>query len=244
MKIGKHNSEDTMVKGNIKAVFFDVDNTLFDQITAWKEGVRLLKEKHPDVFDGVKTEDAIDTFFRLEDRIISRFQQGEPIETLRIARGKEFLRMLNLDENHAEKITESFMHLHPRIDAPIDGAKKVVETLSKKLTLGVITNGDKVTQSEKLETIGVKDRFESLIFSEEVGIRKPDPGIFTHAAKEVGLDPGNCLYVGDSYKADIQGGEKGGMKTCWFRSREQRNPLQDATPDFEIRSLKELLDLV
>jgi putative hydrolase of the HAD superfamily len=84
--------------------------------------------------------------------------------------------------------------------------------------------------------------FECIVLSEELGIRKPDPAIFWHAAELLDVAPGDCLYIGDSYDNDVVGAKRSGMHVCWF------NPAGEAAsgevkPDLEIRTLEEILRL-
>jgi len=67
-----------------------------------------------------------------------------------------------------------------------------------------------------------------LVYSEEVGLRKPDPEIFLHACRRLGVEAGATMYVGDNLATDVQGAAAVGMTTVqalWFRA--------DDTPGIE-----------
>ena len=60
-----------------------------------------------------------------------------------------------------------------------------------------------------------------IVFSEEVGFRKPQPEIFLHALEELGVEPENAMFVGDRLDTDVQGAAQVGMATVqalWFRA--------------------------
>ena len=67
-----------------------------------------------------------------------------------------------------------------------------------------------------------------LVFSEEVGVRKPDAEIFLHACRQLEVEAGATMYVGDNLVTDVQGAADVGMTTVqalWFRA--------DDTPGIE-----------
>jgi len=79
-----------------------------------------------------------------------------------------------------------------------------------------------------VEGFGLAKQFDVIVFSEEVGFRKPQPEIFLHALEQLGVDPENAMFVGDRLDADVQGAAQVGMATVqalWFRA--------DDTPGIE-----------
>jgi HAD superfamily hydrolase (TIGR01509 family) len=79
-----------------------------------------------------------------------------------------------------------------------------------------------------VESFGLTDQFDVIVFSEEVGFRKPQPEIFLHALEQLGVEPENAMFVGDRLDTDVQGAAQVGMATVqalWFRA--------DDTPGIE-----------
>jgi HAD superfamily hydrolase (TIGR01509 family) len=79
-----------------------------------------------------------------------------------------------------------------------------------------------------VEMFGLADLFDVIVFSEEVGFRKPQPEIFLHALAQLGVEPENAMFVGDSLGTDVDGAARVGMATVqalWFRA--------DDTPGIE-----------
>lgn len=75
-----------------------------------------------------------------------------------------------------------------------------------------------------------------------MGSRKPDEDIFLHALEKFGKSGPRFLYVGDSFRSDVRGAKKVGMKTCWLnRSNEKKGG--GPTPILEIDELVELLEI-
>ena len=59
--------------------------------------------------------------------------------------------------------------------------------------------------------------FDSTVFSCSVGISKPDPEIYALAAQELGVEPGDCLFVGDGANDELPGAERAGMRAVQLR---------------------------
>jgi HAD superfamily hydrolase (TIGR01509 family) len=71
------------------------------------------------------------------------------------------------------------------------------------------------------ELYGLAERLDVMIFSEELGIRKPDPEIFLHACRTLDVEPFDTIFVGDNLVSDVQGAANVGMTTVqalWFRA--------------------------
>ena len=81
-----------------------------------------------------------------------------------------------------------------------------------------------------LEDHDLEKYFNTMIFSNEVGIRKPDPEIFHLAADKLGVKPSETVHVGDNLKADVWGAKNAGFKTIFFDSNEGKDGIAEADP--------------
>ncbi len=119
----------------------------------------------------------------------------------------------------------------------------VLEELSAKYKLVLVSNfyGN---ISTVLKDFGIAKYFPEIIESAVVGIRKPDPAIFSLGVKKMGLEPGEVLVIGDSYSKDIVPAEKIGCQVIWLKGKgwtqEEDNQLH---PNI-ISSLDEILGLI
>jgi len=68
------------------------------------------------------------------------------------------------------------------------------------------------------DRLGIGRFFDVRVFSDEVGVRKPEPGIFRAALEELGLSQGRVVHVGDDVDADVAGAKALGMKAVWFNT--------------------------
>ncbi len=228
----------------ISTLFFDVDDTLFDRERAQREVVRLIIQAFPHIFSDVEPNIVVDAFLESDRLAISEFNAGASAEVARIGRSRKFLQLLGLSEDYAPSITTYYVDTFPRINAAVRHAIPLIERLARTFQLGVISNGLPDVQYQKLETLGIRHLFDCIILSEEIGIRKPDPQIFGKATALVSRLPQSCLYIGDTYDTDIVGAKNADMKACWYNPRGEQVPQGEVEPDFEIRSLDELLTVL
>jgi putative hydrolase of the HAD superfamily len=138
-----------------------------------------------------------------------------------------------------------FRHLHP-----FDDVATVLTALRERteLRLGVITEGLRVKQAEKIVRLGVLrwlDR-DAVFISDEVGISKPNRKLFLRACQAVAVRPESVLYVGDHPRNDVAAAHAAGLRTVRFRSPGGKHSGQpdEVSPDYAITSLTELLPIV
>jgi len=153
----------------------------------------------------------------------------------------------NRFQSWAEKLQVSTQTLHNNfvtamadICSPLPGAKELLSSLHGKVKMGIVTNGFTALQEIRLQRTGFSEYFSSLTISEQVGIAKPDKGIFEHALNAMGQpEKRQVLMVGDNPHSDILGGLNAGIDTCWLNSNGQTQP-EDITPHYQVSSLAEL----
>ncbi len=90
---------------------------------------------------------------------------------------------------------------------------------------------------------GLLDFFPVRVYSCNVGFRKPDRKIFRIALKQLGLDPDETMFVGDSIIADIQGANKAGLVSV-LKDPVDYNADSATKPRCRIRNLTEIETLV
>jgi HAD superfamily hydrolase (TIGR01509 family) len=229
---------------HVEAVLFDIDDTLFDRRGAQDLVLDIIVKEHAALFDGLDMEE-VRRAFAESDEITSRENdEGTLQEGYRARRTKLFLETLRLDLSFWKDIDALYAKRLPTVDAPVPGVRRVIEELAKGFKLGVVSNGFPDVQYGKLDNLGIRDRFGCIVLSEEVGVNKPDPGIFKYAASLLNIQPSACLYVGDSFNIDIVGAKGAGMLACWFNPSGAPRPRQDIVPDVEIRRLDALPRIV
>lgn len=119
-------------------------------------------------------------------------------------------------------------------------AVSLLNAIRGKAKIGIITNGFTSLQQIRLERTGLRDYFDLLVISEEVGVAKPDPKIFDYALAQAGNpDRDRVLMVGDTAASDILGGINAGLSTCWLNAHHREQP-EGIEPTWTVSSLHEL----
>jgi len=131
----------------------------------------------------------------------------------------------------------------------LPNAHEVLEFLINRYKLAIICNtsasGERIR--EILRSAGIKRYFDVVVVSSEVGLRKPDEGIFRIALESLGLQPDEVLMVGNRISADILGGNRVGIKTVlikWNDRYPEKVTCELERPTYTIKSLRELFSIV
>jgi len=222
----------------IKAVLFDIDNVLYNSSHQVEMARRSAVEAMVHAGLGITVEEA---FSRLED-IVKKY-------------GSNFSRHYDLvvgDRKDKSKIIAAgIVAYHNMKRTYLKPYDDTLPTLSRLKTLGykigVVTDGLSVKQWEKLIRLGLEDMFDTVIISEDAGTEKPEPKIFQKACTDLGVEPGDCIYVGDRLDTDILGANRVGMVSVRLlrgKYKEQRpTGLQDR-PMYETKRLSEVLEIL
>lgn len=125
-----------------------------------------------------------------------------------------------------------------------EGARDVLEALSQKVSLALVTNGLSEVQRARIERLGIDSYFDAVVISAEVGAAKPGTEIFDITFEALDSPArATAVMVGDNFSSDIQGGINYGIATCWYNPQGTSAQHDDAV-SHEIADLRELLGLV
>ena len=196
-----------MVARRIDAVVFDLDGTLFDRRETFRRHVELQARRLGDLFAGVGTAGL--------ERIVTLDANGT------LPRSVFFRQVeteLGLPAGSWSRLRDDFEAHFPEDCVPAPHLHSTLETLrAAGLKLGLITNGRMVMQTRKIDGLGIRNLFGTVVISEATGIRKPDPRIFAQAVNALDVDPALAVYVGDNPEADIAGAKASGLLAIWKR---------------------------
>ncbi|MCA1921308.1 pyrimidine 5'-nucleotidase [Buttiauxella noackiae] len=140
----------------------------------------------------------------------------------------------------AGDLNAAFLNAMAEICVPLPGAVSLLNAIKDKVKIGIITNGFTALQQIRLERTGLRDYFDLLVISEQVGVAKPDRKIFDYTFEQMGQPPRDrVLMVGDTAESDILGGMNAGIATCWLNAH-GRSLQEGIMPTWEVTSLSEL----
>jgi putative hydrolase of the HAD superfamily len=93
---------------------------------------------------------------------------------------------------------------------------EILEYLSPKYSLHIISNGFEEVQSKKLVKSNILKYFKTVTNGEDIGIKKPHPQIFHLALEKAQTTVNKSIMIGDGYEADIVGAQNVGMEVIYF----------------------------
>lgn len=108
---------------------------------------------------------------------------------------------------------------------PLPGMIELVRELGRaRVPLAIVSNSEGYLAELVAELDWTQD-FPVIVDSGKLGIDKPDPRIFEHAAALLDVKPGQLLHIGDSWEADVQGALSASASAVWFDARHREAPL-------------------
>jgi putative hydrolase of the HAD superfamily len=202
----------------IKAVLFDLDDTLFDHQYSSRSGVAALM-LHYNSLGQV----SLDELEQLHTALLNELH-------IEVLRGKA-----TIDDMRAERFRRIFLHYGEQISPAIiqeavmlyreayknarraiSGVVPLLQTLQSRAHIAVVTNNILIEQQEKLRVCGLTPLVDTLVVSEEVGSIKPEPAIFEITLQRIGCRAHEAIMIGDSWKADVLGAQGVGIRPIWF----------------------------
>lgn len=160
---------------------------------------------------------------------------------------------LDLRHDAAVRLADSYLEIQdPTAVRFRPGAKAALERARDLGHVGLITNGGRETQTQKLRALGIEDAFDVRVFTDpDAGIfPKPDAAPFEHALAALEATPETAIHVGDSLHADIGGANAMGLDSAWVdidtENQNERTTRRDGPtaherklqPTYELSSLE------
>jgi len=112
------------------------------------------------------------------------------------------------------------------------------------IPIALLTNGASLPQRAKIERFGLDRLFEHILVEEEFGVGKPEPEVYRHALRLLGVAPENAWMVGDNYQWEIVAPQELGMRGIWLNHKEVDPASLPVQPYRVIRTLSELIPLL
>ena len=219
----------------IKAVLFDLDNTLIDFMTMKKLSCEAAIDAMIGAGLNIRHDEAIKVLYGLydkhgmEDKII--FQRF-----LKKLAGKIDYRILASGIVAYRRVREGFLEPYPNVDYVL------LKLKGMGLKLAIVTDAPRLKAWIRLAAMKLSNYFDAVVTFEDTKQHKPSKMPFRAALRQLKLKPEECLMVGDWPERDIKGAKAIGMKTCFARYGNLKAKKVNA--DYEIRNIKEVLGIV
>lgn len=208
----------------IRAVLWDLDDTLFDYTGADRAGAldhlraEGLLSRYP------SPEDALSRWRAVMEREFARFQAREVgFAEHRRARARAFLGEAAPDDE-ADAWFGRYVARYERSWALFPDAVPALEALTPRYRHGVLSNAALAPQERKLHVLGIRDRVEVLLCADELGCAKPEPAAFRAGCEALGLPPDEVAYVGDRRDTDACAADEAGLCGIWLDRGDGHRP--------------------
>lgn len=228
-----------------KAIIFDLDNTLLNYSLSELDSMqRTLHDHELFVEDDKKWEQFWDTFtkhnFKHWMDFVNNVGTHQSIEDVLIS---SFRDSLNMDHSIHEMLTTTYWNYFCNTCIYEEGSEEVLHSIQSKYKLGIISNGIGAAQRKRLAVGNMNHMFESIVVSDEVGVRKPRKEIFEISLHELRLSSSEVLYIGDSLTDDYQGARNAGIDFCYYNRNGISVP-SEYELKYSVRQLNELLHVI
>ncbi|WP_420476018.1 HAD family hydrolase [Noviherbaspirillum sp. ST9] len=223
---------------SIRAVLFDLDDTLWPIVPVIKRAEKLLYEwlklNAPPVAQRVTIESmrerrqqlmATDPVYQLDLRLLRRAVLLEAFTDA------------GLDVRLVDDAMDVFSTARNEV-TPFEDVRPALERLRERVVLGSVSNG-----VADLHVVGMAHYFQASLAAHHIGFAKPDAAIFHAACTALDVSPGETLYVGDDPFLDVEGAQKAGLRAAWINRQElgpDRVLPEQVRPDAVFGNLYEL----
>lgn len=227
-----------------KAIFFDLDRTLWDMERNNYETLYDLYFFHRLEQKGISnTALFIDTYNHVNQAAWELYREDKiDKEALRWRRFNDTFLLLGLNDIELSmRMSDDYIRINPIKTNLMPFALETIDYLHRKYDLFIITNGFEEVQYTKTSQCGILHYFKKLITSEAAGYKKPDVRIFQHALEVAGFEPKSCLMVGDEYETDIVGAKNAGIDQAYL---DPAGDFENIEATYKISSLKTLQDML
>ena len=217
-----------------KYIFFDWGYTLINKFRNVDDEINIILEKYNLKWDNIfrkwKNYQILNSLGKITEKEIY----------------KDLALILNISEEDLEKIDMLLLESHILDE---ETKNTIIKLYEKGYYLGIISNNSIRNVEYILEREGIKKYFKKIVISEAVRERKPNLIVYMKAFEDIPKkEYGNIAFVSDELLEDLLGVKVLGVKTIWYKQeidnkwKKKEEILME--PDFKIKSMKELLEIV
>lgn len=218
----------------IKAVLFDLDNTLIDFMKMKSMCIEAASSAMADAGLKMSKEEVEKELYKVYDKYGIEYEKVFQ-KFLKKAEGKVDYKILASAIISYRKVKASFLQPYPGVE------KTLLKLKEKGLKLGIVTDAPKLNAWMRLVSLGITDFFDVVICSGKN--KKPNSLPFRKALKILKVEAEEALMVGDWPERDIRGAQKLGMKTCFAKYGYTKGNVKSGA-DHEIEKVEDLLKIV
>ena len=207
----------------IKAIIFDLDDTIYPEIEYVKSGFKAIGKAFKDE--------------SLAEKLFTLFQEN-PVDVYQRA---------GFSESECQKCIEIYRKHIPDLVLREDYANVFKKLRKDGIKLGIITDGRPEGQWNKIRALKLDDFMDEIIVTDELGgieYRKPNPKAYQIMKEKLGVKYNEMMYIGDNPKKDFTAPKFLDMKFCYIHNKSGLYADNDFSTELEIHTLSDILDLI
>jgi putative hydrolase of the HAD superfamily len=218
----------------IKAIVFDMDNTLIDFMKMKRLSCEAAMKAMISAGLKIKKEEGMKILFDLY------FQYGLEYQKIFQVFMKKVLGRIDYGIMASgivayRRVKEGLLYPYPNV-------VPTLSRLKKKYKLAILSDAPKIQAWIRLAAMQIQDKFDLVITFDETKSKKPNKKPFLYALKKLRLEPEECLMIGDSLRRDIAPTKNLGFKTVFAKYGGNKEKAS-VKPDYIINDIKELLNI-
>jgi len=215
-----------------KAVFFDLDNTLYDAEQYFLGAFEIIS-KHVSLKYNISEE-------RVYKKLVRLWREKTSMYPYLF---DDLANLFHLDRDSPKELVAIFNQYHCRLEPYPDVMPTLGKLKETGYRLGIITDGDVARQKRKIASLGLEPLFALIIYAKEIE-PKPSSSTFLIALDKLKVKASDTFYVADNPLLDFRGAKEAGMSTVRIMIGEFAKVPGHHDIDFEITDLTKLLDII
>ncbi len=225
--------------GDLRAVAFDLDNTLWDVgpviLRAEQRLHEWLREHCPRITERVSIEE-----MRAARERLARAEphNAHDFTYLRVTALTAHARECGYEDEVALRAFEIFFAARNELQ-PYADVQPALQRLASRYTLASLSNGN-----ADLELIGLASLFSVSLNARQIGAAKPHPRCFEHLARDLRVEPRDILYVGDDPYLDVEAARAAGLRTAWMNRGDAPWPESLEPADLDVADCRQLAEVL
>lgn len=226
-------SKQSRARNGLRAVVFDMDDTLISRRDAFRRYAEAFYDAHPAMHDTPRPEAVA--------RLAEWDGRGDNDKALFFGRVKA--KWPNIPESIPELTVTFWDELTSAVRADKESLHFLDDLTRARVPWGIVTNGADY-QYTKMMNVQLNGRPPFAIVSKIFGHDKPHPAVFREAVRRLGCLPEQVLFVGDNPRTDIRGAQGAGLRTAWMRAGRDGWRWGDPAPEYQLDHVRELRDVL
>jgi len=218
---------------NIRHIFFDLDNTLWD----YRRNAKITLTKLYEEFQieekyGYTFHQFYPYYYESNEQLWADFRDRKVTkEELRRRRFREAFQNMGIpDPDFSMEYESRFVNEVTDTNYMVEGAEEILKYLKGKYELHILSNGFEEVTFQKINGCVIRNYIKTVMTAEGAGAPKPDPKAFQMAVEKARAKKEESIYIGDDWIADMMGATRFGMKAIFFNPLNENHLWVDEIP--------------